>query len=970
MGEVYRAKDLNLGRPVAIKVLPPAYSANPVALDRFKREAQSVATLNHPNILTIHDFGDEAGTLFAVTELLEGETLFSRIVSHEALGWKNALEIFIDVAEGLAAAHAKGIVHRDIKPDNIFLTDEGITKILDFGLARLDRPEPLKTARPGETLPLQTTPGTVIGTVGYMSPEQARGKTVGAPGDIFSAGCVLYEMLAGVRPFLRESPPEVMAAIINEEAPELKAPSGELPGELISIVNRCLNKTPEYRFADGGELLHALENFRDSQLAHSHEPDIKTLLRFGLHPLVMGPALAIAALGVWFGYKGIRQAQDKSWARGDAVVAINALTEEDRFTEAYVLARKAQEIVPDDKALQQLIEKMTETITIETNPPGAEVFFREYDKPETQWAPLGESPLEDVKIPHGFYLWELRKEGYENQLVALPSAPYGGPAANKDENPYAFELLEAGTLREGMVHIPTGPSLIPLTGLDAGLTQMSLPDFSIDRDEVTNGEYKEFVEAGGYENKNFWDHRFEHDGIELGFDEAMALFVDGTGRPGPATWELGSFTAGRENHPVRGVSWYEAEAYAKFEDKQLPTVYHWGKALSPIEISNPVVPLMVPLSNFGGKGPERVGTYAGYSAFGLRDMAGNVREWCFNQGGEGRAIVGGSWIDPAYMTTLPNSGSPFDRTETNGFRCAIYETEGPMARRLRGPVKTTNINFREITPFSDEVFEVLKRTHDYARTALNAAVDKPAEDFPNWTREVISLDVSYTENRLNLFIFLPKNAKPPYQTVVYCPGADVGIIPSSDLLDSDNTSFKAVNYIPQDGRALVYPVYSHTFERRDRTSPGFGIDNKELREEIGRTMDYLETRTDIDSDHVGFFGFSLGAVIGSYALAYEDRFETAIFVSGGFSNSSEVSEGNAVSFVPRIKVPTLMINGKYDYIFPEKSSQDPMFERLGAPDKDKRKVVFNAGHGLLPRNKTIREVSTWLDKYLGPVRKK
>jgi serine/threonine protein kinase len=219
MGEVYRARDLRLDREVAVKVVPEQLAQDPDRLARFEREARAVAALAHPNILVLYDVGQEQGVPFAVTELLEGITLRDRLAGG-ALPWREAVEIGAVVAEGLAAAHAKGIIHRDIKPENLFVTADARVKILDFGLARVEPPSSAER----ETipfLPYQTDPGTVMGTVGYMSPEQLRGLPVDARSDLFSVGCVLYELMAGRRPFPGRTAAETAASILHDEPPPL-----------------------------------------------------------------------------------------------------------------------------------------------------------------------------------------------------------------------------------------------------------------------------------------------------------------------------------------------------------------------------------------------------------------------------------------------------------------------------------------------------------------------------------------------------------------------------------------------------------------------------------------------------------------------------------------------------------------------------------------------------------------------------
>ena len=270
MGEVYRARDSRLERDVAIKVLPARLAHDRDARIRFEREAKAVAALNHPNILAIHDFGDHEGSVFAVTELLEGETLRAR-VSRSALTWRHAVDIAIAVAEGLSAAHAKGIVHRDLKPENVFLTTDGRVKILDFGLARRLTLEDMDD----HTAIAITQPGVVMGTMAYMSPEQARGMPAGPTSDIFSLGCVIFEMLVGRRAFDRATAADTIAAILSDAAPRVQVSDPEAPAALGQIVAQCLEKQPADRCQSARDLvltLRAVES-RPAAVAVAGPPD-------------------------------------------------------------------------------------------------------------------------------------------------------------------------------------------------------------------------------------------------------------------------------------------------------------------------------------------------------------------------------------------------------------------------------------------------------------------------------------------------------------------------------------------------------------------------------------------------------------------------------------------------------------------------------------------------------------------------
>ena len=255
MGEVFRARDARLGREVAIKVLPKELSGDPDRLARFEREARAVAALSHPNILAIHDFGTEGETTYAVLELIEGETLRAKLKA-AALPLRKAIDYGVQLANGLAAAHEKDIVHRDLKPENIMVTPDGRIKVLDFGLARADTPTEVSE---GATKTHATEAGLVMGTLGYMSPEQAKGRRADRRSDVFALGCVLYEMVTGKRAFPGDSQAESLSAILRDDPPAMRLSGRQVPVGLESVVSRCLEKDPDQRFQSARDLAFTLQ---------------------------------------------------------------------------------------------------------------------------------------------------------------------------------------------------------------------------------------------------------------------------------------------------------------------------------------------------------------------------------------------------------------------------------------------------------------------------------------------------------------------------------------------------------------------------------------------------------------------------------------------------------------------------------------------------------------------------------------
>jgi len=264
MGVVYRARDVRLDRDVAVKVLTEKLANDPGAINRFEKEAKAIAALSHPNILAIHDFDRDRDLYYVVTEYLEGDTLRSRM---DGISWKKAAEFGIEISKGLAAAHSKGVVHRDLKPENIFITSDGSVKILDFGLAQMRSEKDRTTVETAITSDSTETQETVLGTVGYMSPEQVRTETVDARTDIFSLGCILFEMLAGQRPFAGQTLYEIVAKVLREDPPEISASGKRIPVEFQRLIRHCLEKNPQERFQSAQDVAYNLKtilNLEDS----------------------------------------------------------------------------------------------------------------------------------------------------------------------------------------------------------------------------------------------------------------------------------------------------------------------------------------------------------------------------------------------------------------------------------------------------------------------------------------------------------------------------------------------------------------------------------------------------------------------------------------------------------------------------------------------------------------------------------
>jgi predicted esterase len=454
------------------------------------------------------------------------------------------------------------------------------------------------------------------------------------------------------------------------------------------------------------------------------------------------------------------------------------------------------------------------------------------------------------------------------------------------------------------------------------------------------------------------------DGRTRSWEEAIALFRDETGRPGPATWEVGSFPKGLENHPVAGVSWFEAAAYAEFAGKSLPTAYHWNRAAQGAWLGR----LIVPGSNFRGAGTQPVASPGAESGFGTTDMAGNVKEWCWNESREGkRFILGGGFGEPPYMFIDQDAQSPWDRKRNYGVRCVkLASPPGPGATAR---IEAAFRDYWNERPVSDEVFGAFKGSYAYDRRELNAKVEE-TETTEEWTRQKVSFDAAYQGERVVAHLYLPRNAAPPFQTVVYFPGSS-GFY--ADKLDT--SAFDGFDFVLKSGRAFMYPIYKSTFERRDGLSSDCPEPTALWRDhvvawskDLARSLDYLETRREIDSSRRAYLGFSWGAALAPMVLAVDERFRAAILLGGGFNFQRALPEVDQINFVTRVRIPVLLLNGRYDFFFPVESAQRPFFRLLGTPEKDKKHSLYDSGH-MLPGKDVVRETLDWLDKYLGPVKR-
>jgi dienelactone hydrolase/tRNA A-37 threonylcarbamoyl transferase component Bud32 len=934
MATVYRARDLRHDRLVAIKVLRPDL-AQALGADRFLREIRIAAQLQSPHILPLLDSGQIDGLLYYVMPLVQGQSLRDLLVRQGKLPPSETMRLLREIVDGLAHAHRHGVVHRDIKPDNVMLAERH-AMLMDFGVAKA-----LTDAAAHHDL---TSVGISLGTPSYMAPEQAAADpSIDHRADIYAVGVVAYEMLTGAPPF-KGTPQAIIGAHISATPPPLGA---DIPAAISAIVMRCLAKHPDQRYQTAEELLSAIESLVTPSGAVA-VPEVPRAVR---RRRLLGGVLVVSALGV-IGLAGARQMQRTRWIHQTALPEMRRLIDDGQADSAWYRGREVAARTPDDSILKSLWPEFTRIGVFRTRPEGVEVARASFSD-TSRWTRLGTTPFDSVALPRQPGLFRLTKPGYVplyfvTTFYLLP-----------------IVLDSIGAPDPEMITIAGGDDYDTfLVGTD-GSPKLTLGDWKMDRYETSNREYKAFVEAGGYRDTTWWAEPFREGGVTLPRAEAMARFVDQTGRPGPATWVAGDYPAGTGDMPVGGVSWYEATAYAKWKGKSLPTIYHWARAAG-VYFSRGIVPQ----SNMEGTGPWPVGKPRAVSLTGVSDLAGNVREWVGNEGGrELRFILGGGWSDPTYAFVDAYAQPPMDRSVINGIRLARFDPADRNVTVAGRPIPRAFTDWFKVPSVPDAVFESFRRQFDYDPLPLDVKLERTDSTREEWKAEFVSFTTAYPGERMQAWVFLPRQGKPPYQTVVYFPGS--GAINTGSSVERRDMGG---SFVVKSGRAFVLPIYKSTYERSDSLTTDIPNESIFWRDHVvmwgkdyRRALDYLSSRPDIDTTAFGYFGYSWGGLMGGLIPAIEPRLKTAVLYVAGLTMERPRPEVDPIHYLPRVRIPVLMLNGKYDYFFPAGTAQQPFFERLGTPAADKKYVLYEGGHDV-PRPRLIAETLTWLDQYLGPVR--
>jgi formylglycine-generating enzyme required for sulfatase activity len=945
MGEVYLAYDSDLERDVAVKVLS-GEDAVPDRVRRFIQEAKAASALNHPNVATVFEIGSHDNYHFIAMEVVPGLRLRDRLLKGP-VSTDEAIAIATQIAAALAAAHDAGVVHRDIKPENVIVRPDGYAKVLDFGLAKLR-----EVRGQDEALTMvKTRAGVAVGTVGYMAPEQLSGGEVGPPADVFSLGVVLYEMLAGERPFAGATPTEIATAILTKTPRPL-----DVPPKVGAILESALGKEPAARYASAKPMYDDLRKAG----REAAPPEVRSKRRFAA-----ALAALLAALVVAWSWSVVRSRRARSAA--ESIVTAERFLSEQRYPEAYDAAIAGLAAMPSEQRLRDVVTRSTTSISFESQPPGAAVFLERYQKFAGRTR-AGVTPLTIEHLPLADYVVTMEKPGFRSARRPLPARPVmvGGEATPMRVRKVAAKLFETERIPADMVAVEGGR--YGLAGSwRASDRAVELNDFLIDRCEVSNADFYAFIRDGGYRRSELWK--------TISFDVVQTRFRDATGLPGPRGWSGGAPPPGRENHPVTDLTWHEASAYALWKGKQLPSIYQWEKAArfpltSGVASSFPWGLIgegvdSTERMNFNGKGTMPVDTMPfGIGPSGAHHLAGNVAEWTRNPMPPGYAIRGGSWNDALYTFNRTGAVPAMYTSSELGFRC-VKPLVGDGTKQGEFALASTGF-VPKYRPVDDKTFQGYLARYEYGRAPLKARVAETV-DQGDWTRERIEYDVD--GRTVPAYLYLPKNYRRPLQVVHFSPAGDV----YSGWRSVPQSVEITLAPIIRSGRA-VFSVVMPGFIGRPHP-PGFTEPDSRSAEavdytvrqmtELRRGIDYLETRKDLDPARIAFFAISAGSWQGVILVAVENRYRSVLFVGTGLDprEVSDIPAANRINFAPHIAAPKLMIQGRYDESNPLTSEAEPLYRLMPEP---KRLQIFDGGH--VPVRKIgLPMFIKWFDESMGRV---
>lgn len=630
----------------------------------------------------------------------------------------------------------------------------------------------------------------------------------------------------------------------------------------------------------------------------------------------------------------------------------------DELGVVYIETKRLRDEGNQNPIVESYFNKVTMPVSIYTEPAGAVVSFKRMQDTTDTWHHLGTTPIADIRMPTTFVEFEF-KIG-ETAYREFTHSYY----LTIDYNHFILSKSE-GVLKDHVTFIG-GKKKLKYPGIDH-LPAITIGPYSMSQFEVTNKDYKEFVDAGGYTDPAYWDFPYHSAGKVLTYNETIKTFVDDFGELGPSVWSYGSYPEGQADFPVTGISWFEANAYAKYKGLSLPNLYQWANAAMLSHATD-----FVPNSNFSKNQLVAVGSMDSQNLNNVYDIAGNAREWILNDVDEThstKGILGGGFEDDPYYFNDYYGQSVLDRSPSNGFRLVKnLETDAEIDTSASGAISIPKRDFLNEETVSDDVFQIFKEQFDYPDKPLNAVLKVEPTSSGPYKVDRFEVSLPYEDaGILPGYIFYDSTYAKPLKPIIMFPGS--GAIHLTNVEYMHKRSLNNMRYLMSEGYAVVLPVYLSTYERKDELESDYPDETESYKQhvikwgkEYKRTIDYIYSREDMDSPNLTYLGYSWGGNMANTLLAIDDRVHSATLYVAGLCFQKSKKEVEAIHYTSRITMPVLMLNGEFDQYFPLETSQIPMFKSLGTKAEDKRHYVSKTGH-FVPPEVRINEHLAWLKKY-------
>lgn len=629
--------------------------------------------------------------------------------------------------------------------------------------------------------------------------------------------------------------------------------------------------------------------------------------------------------------------------------------------QVFKITKQLYELNPNNELIKNYYNKSRKYAKLDLNKDGVEIRIKYRGDDMFQF--VGYTPIDSFPVPNSWNSYQLKV--IDGNFSYLFENIFNGVTV--DDHVYTLPEINSEILENHIVMPGRSINNFRVYGRNTGKT--NIPTFSISKNEVSNIEYQEFVNDGGYQNPTFWDFPFKIDDKLYEFKKTVSTFKGKFGKNGPANWSYGKFPNGLGDHPVSGISWFEARAYAKYKNQELPNMHQWTYAAK--AFTNTLDQDVMENGNFNSDFTKPVNSDAG-SLSGINNIGGNVKEWLINRSGNNKdkfSAAGGSYLEPSYQFIGQNFQNPNDRSIGNGIRL-VKNLSSDNNTNLDNYSITQRV-YRELDDepsVSDEMFDYYKSQFDYPKNDINVQTNFINDPNDIYTIESFSMEPAYRsqEKLTGFIIYSSKNLKKPNPVIVF-PHA--GSLRQNNIETIPPRLIRTFSYLLDEGYAIIYPIYSGLYNRSRNNECDDDIEycrkNNVFRKgkDYKKVIDYLETRSDFNFNNLSYYGSSMGANYSNWMLAIDDRVKSAFLLVGGVNTSPQAKEIDQHNYTRRIKVPIFHIVGKLDPVVSYEKAFLPWKKIIGTPKKDLRIIEMdNVGH-YVPRDTIYAYHKNWIEKY-------